>query len=48
MDFAQAAIGPGMAIYTRYARVLEADGSPMPVRAALVELNRTLDETLAR
>ena len=48
VDFAQAAIGPGMAIFTRYARVLEADGSPMPVRAALVEINRTLDETLAR
>ena len=48
VDFAQAAIGPGMAIFTRYARVLEADGSPMPVRSALVEINRTLDETLAR
>ena len=48
VDFAQAAIGPGMAIYTRYARVLEADGSPMPVRSALVEINRMLDETLAR
>ena len=48
VDFAQAAIGPGMAIFTRYAEVLEADGSPMPVRAALVEINRTLDETLTR
>ena len=48
VDFAQAAIGPGMAIYTRYARVLEADGSPMPVRSALVEINRMLDETLVR
>ena len=48
VDLAQAAIGPGMAIYTRYARVLEADGSPMPVRSALVEINRMLDETLAR
>ena len=48
VDFAQAAIGPGMAIFTRYARVLEADGSPMPVRSALVEINRMLDETLAR
>ena len=48
VDFAQAAIGPGMAIFTRSARVLEADGSPMPVRSALVEINRTLDETLAR
>ena len=48
MGFAQVVIGPGTAIFTRYARVLEADGSPMPVRAALVEINRTLDETLAR
>ena len=48
VDLAQAAIGPGMALYTRYARVLEADGSPMPVRSALVEINRMLDETLAR
>ena len=48
VDFAQAAIGPGMAIFTRHARVLEADGSPMPVRSALVEINRMLDETLAR
>ena len=48
VDFAQAAIGPGMAIFTRYAQVLEADGSLMPVRSALVEINRTLDETLAR
>ena len=48
VDLAQAAIGPGMAIYTHYARVLEADGSSMPVRSALVEINRMLDETLAR
>ena len=48
VDLAQAAIGPGMAIFTRYAEVLEADGSPMSVRSALVELNRMLDESLAR
>ena len=48
VDLAQAAIGPGMAIFTRYAQVLEADGSPMSVRSALVEINRMLDETLAR
>ena len=48
MGFAQAVVGPGMVIFTRYARVLEADGSPMPVRSALVEINRTLDETLTR
>ena len=48
VDLAQAAIGPGMAIFTRHARVLEADGSPMSVRSALVEINRMLDETLAK
>ncbi len=35
VDLAQAAIGPGMAVYTRYARVLDAAGKPMPVREAL-------------
>ena len=48
VDLAQATIGPGMAIFTRYAQVLEADGSSMSVRSALVEINRMLDETLAR
>ena len=47
VDLAQAAIGPGMAVFSRYARVLGADGVPMPVRAALAEINRVLDETLA-
>ncbi len=47
VDLAQAAIGPGMAVFSRYAQVLEADGKPMPVRAALIEINRVLDETLA-
>ncbi len=46
VDLAQAAVGPGMAVFSRYARVLEADGSPMSVRRALVEINRVLDETL--
>ena len=48
VDLAQAAIGPGMAIFSRHSEVMEADGSPMSVRSALVEINRTLDETLAR
>ena len=48
VDLAQAAIGPGMAVFTRYGEVLDADGSPMSVRSALVEINRMLDETLAR
>jgi len=47
VDLAQAAIGPGMAIFSRYKTVLEADGSPMRVRAALVLINQALDEYLA-
>ena len=47
VDLAQAAIGPGMAVYTRYAKVLDASGKPMSVREALVLINQTLDETLA-
>ena len=47
VDLAQAAIGPGMAIFSRYRQVLEADGSPMRVRAALALINQTLDEFLA-
>ena len=47
VDLAQAAIGPGMAVFSRYAQVLEADGAPMAVRQALIEINRMLDETLA-
>ena len=47
VDLAQAAIGPGMAIYTRYARVLDAAGEPVSVRDALALINRTLDEVLA-
>jgi putative DNA methylase len=47
VDLAQAAIGPGMAIYSRYKAVLEADGSPMRVRTALQLINQALDEVLA-
>ena len=47
VDLAQAAIGPGMAIYTRYARVLDAEGKPVSVREALTLINQVLDETLA-
>lgn len=47
VDLAQASIGPGMAVYTRYASVLEADGKPMRVRAALALINQALDEFLA-
>jgi putative DNA methylase len=48
VDLAQAAIGPGMAVYTRYARVLDAEGNPLSVREALALINQTLDETLAQ
>ena len=47
VDLAQAAIGPGMAVFTRYTRVLDAAGRPMSVRAALALINQTLDEVLA-
>ncbi len=47
VDLAQAAIGPGMAVYTLYAKVLDADGNPVPVRAALALINQVLDEALA-
>jgi len=47
VDLAQAAIGPGMAIFSRYKAVLEADGSAMRVRAALTLINQSLDEFLA-
>jgi len=47
VDLAQAAIGPGMAIYTRYAKVLDAEGKPLTVRDALTLINQILDETLA-
>jgi len=47
VDLAQAAIGPGMAVYTRYAKVLDAEGKPLSVREALALINETLDEALA-
>ena len=47
VDLAQSAIGPGMAIFTRYAKVLESDDSPMTVRKALQLINQALDEYLS-
>jgi len=47
VDLAQAAIGPGMAVYTRYARVLDAEGKTLTVREALALINQILDEVLA-
>jgi putative DNA methylase len=48
VDLAQAAIGPGMAVYTRYAEVLDAEGKPLSVRHALALINEILDEALAQ
>ena len=47
VDLAQASIGPGMAVFSRYAKVLEPDGSAMRVRSALALINQVLDEILA-
>jgi len=47
VDLAQAAIGPGMAVYTRYAKVLDAEGKALSVREALSLINQILDESLA-
>ena len=47
VDLAQAAIGPGMAVYTRYAKVLDAEGKPVSVREALALINQTLDDAFA-
>ena len=44
VDLSQAIIGPGMAIFSQYAAVLEADGKPMSVRTALQLINRFLAE----
>jgi len=47
VDLAQASIGPGMAVYSRYAQVREADGTVMSIRTALGLINQALDEYLA-
>src|SRR5262249_26898158 len=47
VDLAQAAIGPGMAVYTRFAKVLDAQGKQLSVREALGLINKTLDEALS-
>ena len=46
VDLAQAAIGPGIGVFSSYSRVREADGSDMSVRDALLLINATLDEIL--
>lgn len=47
VDLPQAAIGPGMAVFSRYAKVVEADGSTMSVRSALQAINQILGEVLS-
>jgi putative DNA methylase len=44
VDLSQAILGPGMAAFSKYAAVLEADGKPMSVRTALQLINRFLAE----
>lgn len=47
VDLPQAAIGPGMAVFSRYSGVLADDGTKMTVRAALARINEILDEVLS-
>ena len=46
VDLAQASIGPGMAVFSRYSKVVSADGSSMSIREALQLINQVLDESL--
>jgi putative DNA methylase len=46
VDLAQASIGPGMAVYSRYSRILESDGKAMTVRTALALINQIKEEVL--
>jgi putative DNA methylase len=46
VDLPQAAIGPGMAVFSRFSAVLEPDGSKMSVRSALSRINEILDQVL--
>ena len=43
VDLAQSAIGPGMGVFSRFQQVLEADGTPTPVRSALKIINEEID-----
>jgi len=47
VDLQQASIGPGMAVFSRYQKVLETDGTSMKVRTALALINQMLDEALS-
>lgn len=46
VDLAQAAIGPGMGVFSQYAAVLESNGEPMSVKTALMLINKQVDEVL--
>lgn len=46
VDLAQAAIGPGMAIFSKYAAVLNQDGTKMRVHDALILINREISAFL--
>ncbi len=48
VDLAQAAIGPGMSVYTRYAKIIAAEGATLTVRDALTLINDVLDEVLTQ
>ena len=48
VDLAQTCIGPGMATFSKYASVLEADGKPMTVHNALIHINKAIDEYYAQ
>ena len=47
VDMAQSAIGPGIGIFSRYSKIVEADGQPMTVRTALSLINEVLAEILS-
>lgn len=47
IDLAQAAIGPGMSIYSRYSAIVDGEGAPVDVRTALQLVNQTLSELLS-
>ena len=46
VDLAQAAIGPGMGVYSKYAAVLKSDGSTLSVHEAMIEINKEVDRFL--
>lgn len=47
VDLAQSAIGPGMAVYSKYKAILESDGSSMSVHTALILINKAIDDYFA-